>query len=327
MRSAHLPLLCCPECGSDLDLAISGEENGRVESGQLRCVECRNDYPIIRHIPRFVSSDNYSASFGIEWNLHSRTQFDDHTGLALSEERFFGQTRWPTRLDDEIVIDVGSGAGRFTAIAASTNATVLSLDFSDAVEANYASNGSLDNVLIVQGDVYRVPFREADRIFCFGVIQHTPDPRQTFLSLPRYVKPAGHVAADVYVKSFGRYVLGTKYWVRPLTRRIQPKTLYRWTRRYVDVMWPVARFVRKVPIVGKALNWRLLIGDYGHQIGDDPTLREWAYLDTFDMLSPRYDYPQTLRTVRRWGVEAGLVDFEAELCAHGIAIRGRRPAL
>jgi hypothetical protein len=56
-------------------------------------------------------------------------------------------------------------------------------------------------------------------------------------------------------------------------------------------------------------------------------LREWAHLDTFDMLSPRYDYPQTLETVCRWGAEAGLVEFEAERCEHGIAIRGRRPAV
>lgn len=323
MRLEHLRLLCCPACSGDLNLASYRDDDGKVESGQLRCALCQCEYPIVRHIPRFVSSPNYSASFGIEWNLHSRTQFDDHTGLPFSEKRFFEESRWPTRLDDEIVIDAGSGAGRFTAIAASTNATVLSLDYSDAVEANYASNGSRDNVLIVQGDVYRMPFREADRVFCFGVIQHTPDPRQAFLSLLRHVKPGGHVAADVYVKSFGRYVLGTKYWVRPLTRRIRPETLDRWTRRYVDAMWPVAKIVRKIPMIGKALNWRLLIADYSHQIGDDVTLRDWAYLDTFDMLSPRYDYPQTLRTVRRWGTEAKLEDFEAERCAHGIAIRGR----
>jgi SAM-dependent methyltransferase len=194
------------------------------------------------------------------------------------------------------------------------------------LEANYASNGSRENVLIVQGDIYKMPFREADRVFCFGVIQHTPDPRRAFLTLPRHVKPGGSVAADVYVKSFGRYVLGTKYWVRPLTRRISPEKLYKWTSRYVDVMWPVATVIRKIPKIGRNLNWRLLIADSSHIIGDDAVLRDWARLDTFDMLSPQYDYPQTLHTVRHWGAEAGLVDFEAERCAQGIAMRGRRPA-
>jgi SAM-dependent methyltransferase len=249
---------------------------------------------------------------------------DEHTGLALSERRFFEQSRWPKRLDAETIIEAGSGAGRFTSIAASTGATVLSLDYSEAVEANYASNGERENVLIVQGDIYAMPFREADRVFCFGVIQHTPNPRAAFLALPRHVKPGGSVAADVYLKSFSRHVLGTKYWIRPLSRRVPPETLQRLTHRYVNAMWPVAKIVRRLPRIGKTLNWRLLIADYSDRIDDDALLREWAYLDAFDMLSPRYDYPQTLNTVRRWGAAAALVDFEAERCDHGIAMRGRR---
>src|SRR2546423_1816116 len=148
---------------------------------------------------------------------------------------------------------------------------VLSLDYSEAVEANYESNGRCENVLIVQGDIYNMPFREeyADRLFCFGVLQHTPDPRGAFLSLPRHLKPGGLIVADVYAKSFARYVLGTKYWVRPLTRRISPERLYRWTRRYIDAMWPVARTVRRIPRIGKPLNWRLLIADYSNAISDD----------------------------------------------------------
>jgi uncharacterized protein YbaR (Trm112 family) len=324
MRLEHLSYLCCPECRGDLELMRSTARSGPVESGQLQCVRCAREYPIVRHIPRFVSSDNYAVGFGLQWNLHRRTQLDDYTGRDLSEQRFFEESKWPRQLDSETVIDAGSGAGRFTEVAATTKAMVLALDYSHAVEANYASNGDRRNVLIVQGDIYKMPFRQADRIFCFGVIQHTPDPRGAFMALPSHVKPGGAVAADVYLKSFRRYVLGTKYWVRPLTRRVPPERLYRLTRRYVDLMWPVASVIRRIPGIGKSLNWRLLIADYSDRIGDTRLLREWAYLDTFDMLSPRYDHPQTVGTVRRWGLEAGLDDFEVEVCAHGIAMRGRR---
>jgi SAM-dependent methyltransferase len=325
MRREHLSLLCCPECRGSLELVDSAEHGARVETGNLRCLACSRNYSILRHIPRFVPSDNYSAGFGLQWNLHSRTQLDEHTGLALSEKRFFEESRWPRRLDDETIIEAGCGAGRFTSVAASTGATVLSLDYSEAVEANYASNGDRENVVIVQGDIYSMPFREADRIFCFGVIQHTPDPRAAFLTLPRHVKPGGIVAADVYLKSFQRYFLGPKYWLRPLTRRVRPEALQKWTHRYVNAMWPLAKVVRRLPRVGRILNWRFLIADYSDQISDDALLREWAHLDAFDMLSPRYDYPQTLKTVRRWGTDADLLDFEAERCEHGIVMRGQRP--
>tara|TARA_B100000676_G_C17914223_1_gene751743 strand:- start:66 stop:194 length:129 start_codon:yes stop_codon:yes gene_type:complete len=42
-------------------------------------------------------------------------------------------------------------------------------------------------VLIVQGDIYAMPFRQgsADRVFCFGVLQHTPEPQRSFNELPK----------------------------------------------------------------------------------------------------------------------------------------------
>src|SRR5882724_11914836 len=76
MRREHLSLLCCPECRGALELVDSAEHDARVETGSLRCVRCHSNYSIVRHIPRFVSSDNYSAGFGLQWNLHSRTQLD-----------------------------------------------------------------------------------------------------------------------------------------------------------------------------------------------------------------------------------------------------------
>ena len=76
--------------------------------------------------------------------------------------------------------------------AALTGATVASLDYSYAVEANFASNGHRGNVLIVQADMFAMPFQpdEFDKVFCFGVLQHTPDPRAAFDALPnRFLKP------------------------------------------------------------------------------------------------------------------------------------------
>lgn len=325
MRESHLQHLRCPQCQVGLELTVTVETNGRVETGQLRCATCDSAYPIVRFVPRFVAEANYADSFGLEWNLHARTQYDEVSGMGASETRFFGETGWPRSLAGQILIEVGSGAGRFTEQAISTGATVLSLDYSRAVEANHASNGHHENLLLVQGDLFRMPFpREyADKLFCFGVLQHTPDPEGALRSIAAHVRPGGELAADIYIKSFARYVLGTKYWVRPLTRRVEPKTLYGLTSRYVDFMWPVARRVRRIPKIGKTLNWRLLVADYSHLTRNDDVLREWAHLDTFDMLSPRYDKPARLRTVRRWCHEIGL---PADVTSGdvGVVIRARR---
>jgi hypothetical protein len=39
-------------------------------------------------------------------------------------------------------------------------------------------------------------------------------------------------------------------------------------------------------------------------------LEEWALLDTFDMLAPTHDSPQTATQLEQWIKQAGLVDIE-----------------
>jgi SAM-dependent methyltransferase len=231
-------------------------------------------------------------------------------------------------MQGETILEVGSGSGRFTEQAAETRATVVSFDLSNAVEANHSTNGARDNVLIIQADVFRVPCPRAsfDRVFCFGVLQHTPDPHGAFMALTRFLKPGGELVVDVYKKTFLKHVLHTKYWVRPLTRRLDPETLYRWVRRHVDTMWPLASMIRRIPRIGAPLNWRLLIADYSNLGLPNEKLKDWAYLDTFDMLSPRYDYPQTLDAVREWFAEAALTNVDVRYGYNGIQGRGTRAA-
>ena len=90
-------------------------------------------------------------------------------------------------------------------------------------------------------------------------------------------------------------------------------------------MWPLSTKLMKIPKIGNSLNWRLLIGDYSSYGLSDALLKEWAYLDTFDMLSPRYDSPQTISTIRRWFVEAGLIDIDVHYGYNGVEGRGRKP--
>jgi len=327
MREDHLQYLRCPNCQGELQLTADERTEQRIETGTLHCESCSVTFPIVGFIPRFVPVENYATSFGIEWNLHDRTQYDAVSGVSASEQRFFKETQWPRQMSGEVIIEAGSGAGRFTEHALGTGAMVLSLDYSHAVEANYRSNGQHENLLLVQGDLFRMPFERgcADRIFCLGVLQHTPDPRSALASISDYVKPGGEIVADIYAKTFARYVLGTKYWVRPITRRMPPRLLYRITSRYVELMWPLARRVQHIPKLGRFLSWRLLVPDYSNVVNDERELKEWARLDIFDMLAPRYDKPARLSTVRRWCADLRFADARAHRGYNGYEIHARRP--
>lgn len=328
MKKEHLQYLACPACAGDLSFGLTekGSQN-HMEAGIIACSSCGREYPVIRSIPRFVPLENYASGFGYEWMQHARTQYDSATGLKISEQRFFAETKWDRSLPGQTILEVGSGSGRFTEIAATTGAMVVSVDYSYAVEANFASNGNKDNVLVVQGDIFSLPVKRHffDKCYCFGVLQHTPDPRGAFLQLPEFLKPGGSLAADVYKKpDWWKRWFYTKYFARYFVKGIAPERLYKICRFYIKMMWPLSRFFAKLPF-GKQLNWFLLIADYrGYYDLTEEQLKDWALLDTFDMLSPAFDLPQSLETFRGWYEESGLTDIDVHFGYNGIEGRARK---
>jgi 2-polyprenyl-3-methyl-5-hydroxy-6-metoxy-1,4-benzoquinol methylase/uncharacterized protein YbaR (Trm112 family) len=326
MREAHLNYLACPQCAGELKMAdVVSRCGDRIENGCLICHQCHQQYEILNYIPRFVSRKNYASSFGVEWSIHARTQYDSYSGIRESEKRFFEETGWARRMEGETILEVGCGSGRFTEQAALTGAMVISIDYSDAVEVNYQNNGCHQNVLITQADMYAMPLHKHlfDKLFCLGVIQHTPDPQKAFFALLDFLKEDGEIVIDVYKKCWKNFFLN-KYYLRPFTRRMDPQRLYRLTKGYVDALWPMAKIIRKIPRIGTKINWALGLADYSNRGLNENMLKEWMYLDTFDMFSPRYDYPKTVKEIHRWFEEAGLKDIEVGEGYNGIEARGRR---
>lgn len=328
MKTTLLPLLACPGCRQDLRLVADATQGDEVLSGTLRCTSCARTFPVRDGIPRFVPEENYAGSFGFQWNRFEKTQRDEYLGKPLSETRFFEETRWPRELRGQIVVEAGSGAGRFTPHAASTGATIVSLDYSRAIEANRRSNGALANVHFLQADLRELPLRPqiADKVYCLGVLQHTPDPEASFRTLLPVLKPGGEVVFDVYRLSW-RAVLYGRYWIRPFTKSVPPETLFPIVERYVRLVYPVLGALRKV-VGQKALVLANLLGIYDYRGVFDlapDRLYEMCLLDTFDALSPAHDHPQSVETIAGWLREAGLTRAEATVGYNGVEGRGTKP--
>src|SRR2546423_14377407 len=117
MLESHLQHLVCPSCRIPLVPSKGAVTDGTIFEGLLRCKQ-GHTFPVTSGIARFVPADNYAASFGLEWNQHALTQYDSHSGVALSETRFFEETGWPRRMEGEIIVEAGCGSGRFTEQAA-----------------------------------------------------------------------------------------------------------------------------------------------------------------------------------------------------------------
>ena len=146
MKKKFLQYLICPETKEQLKLKneeVDAEDC--IKSGIL--FSSKKSYEIINYIPRFVN-DNYAENFGLQWNIHSKTQLDKKNFFFISEKRFFETTNWINDLSEEIILEAGCGMGRFTEQVLKTGATVISFDMSLAVNANFQNNKH-ENLLIL----------------------------------------------------------------------------------------------------------------------------------------------------------------------------------
>jgi SAM-dependent methyltransferase len=300
----------CPKCKGDL----------RASDQALTCASDHR-FPVVGGLPRFVESDGYAASFGFQWQAHARDQLDSATGATLSRDRFFRGTRWPERMPGELILEAGCGSGRFTEVLLSTGARVVSFDYSAAAQVAHQAFAA-KGAQICQASIYDMPYRQGsfDRVFCFGVIQHCPDVHAAFDALVKMVKPGGALAVDVYDRR--RLWLNARYRVRWFTKRMDKQRLHRWCQTIVPL------YAKVMPPLHPWNQLFVPIKDYRGALPGLSTEQqiEWSVLDTFDALSPEYDQPQYLWTMRRWAKEAGLVDVDVAYGGNGIELRARRPA-
>jgi SAM-dependent methyltransferase len=328
-----LEVLGCPRCHASLTCtATEVGVDESVRTGVLQCARCQQRYPVTRGIPRFVSDDNYAASFGYQWNRFRLEQLDSANGTRLSHDRFYSETGWTGEwMAGQWILDAGCGAGRFLDVVGDTGAEVVGLDISDAVEAARNNLAGRRRVHFVQASIYELPFRSDvfDGVYCIGVIQHTPDPSGALRALPRVLKPGGRVACTIYERRRFTH-LHSKYLLRPLTKGIRPQVLLAAIRAAMPILFPLSEVAFRIPVARRLLRAAIPVANY---VDLRPlSLRQryrWAVMDTFDMLAPRYDQPQTEAAVFEGMRSAGIGEVR-RTPAPGLCVAGRKlspPAL
>ena len=261
---------------------------------------------------RVVADENYTENFGYQWNKFVGTQVDKASKLQISKTRFFAETNWDKEdLSGKNILEVGSGAGRFTQIILDhTNANLYSVDYSNAVEANYKNNGPNERLHLFQASIYEMPFAKAqfDKVLCLGVLQHTPDFEKSVKSLIDMAKPGAEVVVDFYGVNGWWTKLHAKYMYRRFTKKMSHEKLFRLIDSNIDWMIKASRFFTKIGL-GNIVNRFIPICDIDGTMPASISyqqMRELCVLDTFDMFSPEYDNPQKIDKVVNWFEKYGM---------------------
>jgi 2-polyprenyl-3-methyl-5-hydroxy-6-metoxy-1,4-benzoquinol methylase len=283
-----------------------------TQTADVSLLTCKcKTIPIIDRIPRFVHGDSYASAFGLQWNRFRNTQLDSFSGLTISEDRL-RRCLSPLELSSlsgKRILEIGCGAGRFTEILIHCGASVVSVDLSNAVDAN-AENFPISDVhSVIQADASDLPFDDGtfDVVLCLGVMQHTGDPDAVLKSMLRLTKNSGCIVFDHY-----RITLSFVSRMLPLYRFAlkfaRPKSTLEIAEKLVKILLPIHRLLGRTYITYALLSRLSPIVSYFHCYSSLSLAqqRQWAILDTHDSLFDYYKRLHSPRSLARWLSKLGI---------------------
>ena len=318
-------LLQCLECKADLTYTPEA----------YCCNECDAKYKIIDHIPRFVP-DSYLALddgdsniqektknyFGFEWDYFKDWGFikDEEVPEDQKEACFGGMVsnrkmafNSKCRMEEEelaegkIILDAGCGNGRYTYEAGiNSKGFVIGVDIGyGSVSSAYRNTEELDNVIIIQGNLIDLPFKDEviDASFSNGVLHHTGATREAFNEVGRTIKPDGTFVAHLYHKLNPIWEIND-YLIRLITTRMSIQAnlkLAKFLARFAHYVSKVKGgffvsnlFFRLQPTVHHMFDWYSAPTATHHTYQE---LADWFYEQNFKVLDV---VPERARWVHPW---------------------------
>lgn len=330
-------ILVCPVCREPLLFEADGADGDGylVHASES---SCREAYPVITGVPRLLGGryrseiakrhaewfqrtprrmatwarwrttaldDEVVEGFDFEWAHFRRVQTTEQKRVfamyfdAVPDGAFSSQA---------VVLDAGSGAGRWAAEVAAKGPRVVALDLGSSIDLTRA-NTDPKRVACVQADLRDVPFKEEafDWAYSLGVLHHLDDASRPLARIVRSVRPRGLVLVYLYYALDNRgpafrAVYKVVNAARLMTSRLpRPATLVFSSVAAALLYWPLATIARTLESAGlRGVAAALPLAAYRHSSFE--TMRN----DSLDRFGTRLENRFTRQQVARLMEGAGL---------------------
>jgi len=282
LRADCLEFLACPDCLGKLALRDEPQEHDapRAETtpaqddhlmtATLQCHACRREFPIRDGVPRLLPKsqdrsdlrEETATRFGYEWTRFSQFDPAEETASMATWLR----PRSLSDFKDLTVLDVGCGMGRHAVIAAAAGVRrLVGIDLGQAVDAAFANTRHLEEVTIIQADIYHPPLADGvfDAAFSLGVLHHLPDPKRGFATIAPKVRPGGWVHLWLYGREGNAWIVHFVNGIRRITSRMPLGLLYFLSAALTVPLFTAAKTLYRIPGLGKALPYHPYIAWLG----------------------------------------------------------------
>lgn len=294
---------------------------------------------------KWPNQTQVQRTFGHKWMRQAWWGIEGDSAKVM-EEWLLPRYGWKSKNEyvkymasKRLVLDAGCGLGReaLRMAEANPNLLVLGLELSECVDeaARHARTKAVHNTFFVQADLMEPPFKNGifDFIMSEGVLHHTPDTRQAFLSLVNLLAQRGEIAFYVYRKKAPIREFVDDY-VREQIQSLSPDEAWRLMEPLtklgkalsdLNVEVKVPEDVTVLGIWGGHYNLQRLIYYtmfkcyWNNRLTFDENV-----LVNFDWYYPKYVWRHTSEEIKKWCKDANLFIIHFHEEESGITMRAQQ---
>jgi uncharacterized protein YbaR (Trm112 family)/ubiquinone/menaquinone biosynthesis C-methylase UbiE len=234
-----------------------------------------------------------------------------------------------------LILEVGVGSGqKLKMMAEHTEGKVVGFDLGSGAEHAYQNTKDMPNVAVIQADLFELPLKRGifDFIISDGVLHHTTDTKQAFLSIVPLLSKGGEIVIRVYKRSGPIREFCDDY-IRAQTTKMSEEECWEFCKGITKFGEVIAKtkheieIPEEIPLLnfkkGKYNLQRFLYHNIFKCFYNEAFTFDENNLVNFDWYHPVDAHRHIEEEVYEWFVEAGLEEIQIFNPESGISARGK----